>query len=109
MPWSGTVAPYGFGEGPDSWLPMPDDWAELTVQAQDADPESTLNLYRRALRLRHELPGLRGHDLTWVPAPAGCLAYRRGDLSVWLNAGDAPDLIRTVRSAGYALDAEGTA
>ena len=26
-----------------------------------------------------------------------------------INVGDAPDLIRTVRSAGYALDAEGTA
>jgi len=90
LPWSGTAAPYGFGEGPESWLPMPDDWAELTVQAQDADPESTLNLYRRALRLRHELAGLQGRDLTWLPAPAGCLAYRRGDLSVWLNAGDDP-------------------
>ncbi len=26
-----------------------------------------------------------------------------------INIGDQPDLIRTVRSAGYALDAEGTA
>jgi two-component system phosphate regulon response regulator PhoB len=26
-----------------------------------------------------------------------------------INVGNAPDLIRTVRSAGYALDAEGTA
>jgi alpha-glucosidase len=89
LPWSGTTPPYGFTEGLHTWLPMPDDWAGWTVQAQDADPDSTLHLYRETLRLRRELADLRGDDLEWLPAPEGCLAYRRGGLSVWLNAGDA--------------------
>jgi alpha-glucosidase len=87
LPWSGRTAPYGFTTAPTSWLPMPDDWADLTVAAQDADPSSTLNVYRRTLELRHKLADLQGHDLDWVDAPTECLAYRRGDLEVWLNAG----------------------
>jgi len=93
LPWSGDSPPYGFGEGSEepaaTWLPMPEGWAGLTVEAEDADPGSTLNLYRRTLQLRRELPDLHGDDLTWLDAPDGCLAYRRGGLTVWLNAGDA--------------------
>ncbi len=89
LPWSGTTPPFGFTEGATTWLPMPAEWAAWTVQAQEADPASVLHMYRTALRLRRELPALQGTDLEWLAAPAGCLAYRRGDLSVWLNAGDA--------------------
>ena len=31
------------------WIPQPDDWATLTVEAQQADPDSTLAFYREAL------------------------------------------------------------
>jgi alpha-glucosidase len=89
LPWSGDAPPYGFTEGDGTWLPMPAGWAGLTVQAQDGDPGSTLNLYRRALRLRHELAELAGDAFAWADAPAGCLGYRRGALTVWLNASDA--------------------
>jgi alpha-glucosidase len=88
LPWSGTAPPYGFGSGPVTWLPMPSDWASMTVQSQQADPDSTLHLYRTTLRLRRTLAGLQGDDFTWLDAPAGVLAFRRGDLSVWLNAGE---------------------
>jgi alpha-glucosidase len=89
LPWSGNSPPYGFTSAAVSWLPMPADWAGCTVAAQLADPASTLHLYQQTLRLRRELTDLRGDDLEWLPAPEGCLAYRRGGLSVWLNAGDA--------------------
>jgi alpha-glucosidase len=88
LPWSGTSPPFGFTEGTKTWLPMPEYWAGSTVQAQENDPSSTLHLYRATLRLRRELSGLHGTELEWLAAPAGCLAYRRGDISVWLNAGD---------------------
>ena len=65
--------------------------AAFTVEAELADPDSTLWLYRRALRLRRELTELHGSSFDWLEAPAGCLAYRRGpNLVVTLNAGDAP-------------------
>ncbi|HVU92847.1 MAG TPA: glycoside hydrolase family 13 protein, partial [Jatrophihabitans sp.] len=100
LPWSGDAPPYGFTEGDATWLPMPDGWAGLTVQAQDGDPDSTLNLYRRALRLRREFAG---EPFAWADAPAGCLAYGRGPVTVWLNASDAA----VPRPAGDVLLASG--
>jgi alpha-glucosidase len=92
IPWSGVAPPYGFSTGTETWLPMPDGWQDSTVEAERADPASTLNFFRELLRLRRELPDLHDADVqvSFVDAPAGCLGYRRGNLSVWLNAGEAP-------------------
>ncbi len=91
LPWAGSEPPFGFGSSPQTWLPMPAEWQAFTVEAELADPDSTLRLYQRALRLRRELTELHGSSFDWVQAPAGCLAYRRGpNLVVYLNAGDAP-------------------
>ena len=43
--------------GVTPWLPQPKEWASLTAEAQAADPDSTLSMYRNALRLRREVPG----------------------------------------------------
>ncbi|HEX5401638.1 MAG TPA: glycoside hydrolase family 13 protein [Pseudonocardiaceae bacterium] len=80
VPWSGSVSPFGFsppGSAP-TWLPQPPDWAQLTVDAQLADPSSMLGLYRGALELRHELSELGDGPLNWLPAPVGVLAFDRG-------------------------------
>lgn len=87
LPWSGDAPPFGFSSTADTWLPMPAQWAGSTVEAQLADPGSTLQLYRAALDLRRSTPDLHGGDLTWLAAPADCVAYRRGGLTVLLNAG----------------------
>ncbi|MDX6761748.1 MULTISPECIES: glycoside hydrolase family 13 protein [Streptomyces] len=85
IPWSGTEAPYGFGTG-GSWLPQPDSWAELSVEAQTGDPSSTLELYRTALRLRREHPDLgAGESVDWQEAPEGVLVLRRGDFLCTAN------------------------
>ncbi|NDZ81336.1 DUF3459 domain-containing protein [Streptomyces sp. SID10853] len=61
LPWAGTRTPYGFSTArdPQLWFPQPADWAPYTVSSQEADPRSTLALYRAALRLRraHPSPG----------------------------------------------------
>ena len=78
LPWSGDAAPYGFG--PDvaqPWLPQPLDWAGLTAAAQADDPDSTLSLYRAALRLRRELPALGDGTLQWLQTPDGVLGFTR--------------------------------
>jgi alpha-glucosidase len=80
IPWSGKEPPYGFGPtaGGPSWLPQPASWAELSVEAQTGDPESTLELYRAAIALRREHPALgAGSEVTWLDAPDGVLAFRR--------------------------------
>ncbi|MGY1712460.1 glycoside hydrolase family 13 protein [Geodermatophilus sp. SYSU D00758] len=79
IPWSGAAPPFGFSaDGVEPWLPQPAGWSELTVEAQEADPVSTLRLHRTALRLRRELPDLAGEDLTWLEAGEEVLAFRRG-------------------------------
>ena len=87
MPWGGEKPPYDFTTGPTTWLPMPEGWAELTVESQLEDSDSTLSLYRRALELRRDHPAVSGESLEWFSAPAGCLAFRRpGGLLCALNA-----------------------
>ena len=75
LPWSGGTPPFGFSAAESTWLPMPPAWAPLTVEAQAADPESMLSLYRTALRLRREHPALGRGTLSWVEdAPTDILA-----------------------------------
>ncbi|MFJ9768666.1 glycoside hydrolase family 13 protein [Streptomyces erythrochromogenes] len=112
IPWSGTEAPYGFGTG-GSWLPQPDSWAELSVEAQTGDPSSTLELYRTALRLRREHPDLgAGESVDWQEAPEGVLVFRRGDFLCAANTtGEAvriPVTGEVLLSSGPGAVAEGT-
>jgi alpha-glucosidase len=87
LPWSGSQPPFGFSSAPTSWLPMPSEWATLTVAAQADDPDSTLRLYRQALALRHSDVDLQAGVFAWLEAPADCVSFRRGRLVVLLNAG----------------------
>jgi alpha-glucosidase len=66
---------------------MPEGWGPLTVAAQTGDAGSMLSLYRSALALRRSSPVFAGDGLQWLPAPDGCLAFRRpGGLVCLLNA-----------------------
>ncbi|MEU6412026.1 glycoside hydrolase family 13 protein [Microbispora sp. NPDC046933] len=80
LPWT-QDKPFGFAPpGAESaWLPIPESWGRLSVEAQRDDPESMLTLYRRALRLRRELPGLGDGPLVWLDSPEGSLAFSRGE------------------------------
>jgi alpha-glucosidase len=102
LPWSGSQPPYGFSSGTTTWLPMPPDWAPLTVTTQQTDPSSTLSLYRAAIGLRRST-GMERADFSWLPGAAECLCFRRGEVMVLLNAGRAP----VERPAGELLLASG--
>jgi alpha-glucosidase len=79
LPWSGTEPPFGFSPpGVNPWLPQPKEWASLTAEAEAADPDSTLSLYRNALRLRREVAGFVGDDFAWRSAPEGVVDFQRG-------------------------------
>jgi alpha-glucosidase len=95
MPWSGDEPPFGFSDNPDTWLPIPPEWAQLTVAKQLSDPDSTLTFFRTALQLRRERAELDGSTLEWLKAPANVLIFRvvDGGLVCILNAGaDAVEL-----------------
>lgn len=92
LPWGGAQRPFGFSPPGSArpWLTQPADWAPMSVEAQDADPQSTLNLYRRSLRIRREEADLASAPLTWVDRGAEVLAFRRGAIESITNLGDQP-------------------
>ncbi|MFD4179889.1 glycoside hydrolase family 13 protein [Rhodococcus sp. NPDC058514] len=91
VPWEGSAPPFGFSSAESSWLPMPPEWADRTVEAQIEDVTSMLSLYRSALELRAQRPEFSGNEIDWYGSPSGCLAFRRrGGLVCALNATDAP-------------------
>jgi alpha-glucosidase len=80
LPWHGDEPPYGFSpEGVRTWLPQPVGWGPLTVEAEAADPDSTLSLHRAALRIRRADPALAGLDFAWLPSADGVLTFSRGE------------------------------
>jgi alpha-glucosidase len=90
LPWSGSEPPYGFG-GAGTWLPQPAGWGGLTAQAQAADPDSMLSLYRTALRVRRTEAGLGDGPLRWLDAADGVLAFaREGGFGCVLNISPHP-------------------
>jgi len=62
IPWTDHGPGLGFSGAPPH-LPQPAWFAEHAVSTQEADPSSTLALYRRAISLRRKL---RGDSFTWV-------------------------------------------
>jgi len=92
IPWSGDTPPFGFSTCADTWLPMPQEWAALTVKKQRADPDSTLSFFRRALELRRARSEFDGGEIEWLDASRGRLIFRRrgGGLVCALNAGRRP-------------------
>lgn len=90
IPWTVDGPSHGFGPG-GSWLPQPAGWGDLSVEAQTGDPDSTLEMYRSAIALRRDLPGLgAGDHVTWLDAPDGVLAFaREGFVCTANTTGDA--------------------
>jgi alpha-glucosidase len=78
MQWDAS-AHGGFTSG-EPWLP-PVDPQERNVEAQRGDPSSLLSFYRALIALRPKL----GREFELLDAPAGVLAYRRGEHLVTFN------------------------
>lgn len=72
MPWEAEYPAHGFSPEGSSWLPQPEQWKSLCVDAQEADPTSSLAFFRKMYRLRSEL-GLGTSKL--ADAEDGCLHY----------------------------------
>jgi alpha-glucosidase len=80
LPWSGDAPPFGFSPEDATaspWLPQPEAWKRFTAAAQRRDPESVLELYRAALRIRRRHPALGDGTLRWLDTPPDMLAVAR--------------------------------
>ena len=96
VPWRRAPAgAFGFSARPDAvpWLPVPDGWGALSVEAAEADPASTLHLCRAALALRrrlHESGVLGADDAVAWEVGGGRLLARRGRFALVMAMGDEP-------------------
>jgi len=78
LPWRQDAAQAGFS-GVEPWLPVDPRHVDLAVDAQEADPSSSLHLSRRLIALRRSHPVLRTGSMTMVTAKDGLLVFRRGE------------------------------
>jgi alpha-glucosidase len=88
LPWTTGGGSHGFGSD-GTWLPQPERWGSMSVEAQDRAPWSTLALYRKAVRLRSRY--LRGSDaFEWIETETETVAFHRGEITVIVNFGPDP-------------------
>ena len=75
MPWT-VGAQAGFSTV-EPWLPVDPRHPAMSVEAQQADPKSTLNQARRLLSLRRDHPALRIGEMEILDGRGELLAFRR--------------------------------
>lgn len=90
IPWEAEAPAFGFNTTGEAWLPQPQRWTTLARDAQRADPQSTLNLYRQLLSLRKQRD-LGSGALEWVQDYGpGVLAFRSAGTLVIANISGSP-------------------
>lgn len=83
MPWTAEPGTFGFTQASTAWLPQPELFGQLSIQAQEPDPWSALGVVRRAVSGRKDL--FAGDHLTWLDAGSDVVAFRRGRSICVLN------------------------
>ncbi|WP_170596323.1 alpha-glucosidase [Ruegeria arenilitoris] len=78
MVWAAQDEQSGFTTGAP-WLPVSTMQAERAVDRMDADPQSVLNHYRRAIALRHEYPALMSGTQSDMRETGPILSFLRED------------------------------
>jgi glycosidase len=63
LPWEAEGKNFGLGSGAKPHLPQADWFQRYSIEAEDTDPEGTLNMYRQALHLRKQLQTTEELDL----------------------------------------------
>ncbi len=90
IPWDADAHALGFGPAGEPWLPQPPAYAEYAVREQVGDDASTLELHRRALRLRSE-HAIDDEEATFLDLGRDVVAFRRGSgLVCAVNMGTQP-------------------
>ena len=74
LPWSAAGESFGFGPG-GAHLPQPGWYSLYSVELQEADPESTLHMYRVALELRKKLQ--TAEELEWLELGENVVGFVR--------------------------------
>jgi alpha-glucosidase len=90
IPWEAAAPAYGFSPSGASWLPQPAEWAALARDAEEAEQNSTLRMYRDAIAFRRRF-GLASGAIEWLDQfGEDAIALRNGAVTIITNAGAAP-------------------
>jgi alpha-glucosidase len=109
MPW--TEGPQmGFTAG-EPWLPLAAEHRGLSVEAQQADPDSTLNFAKAVIGLRRAEPALRLGGIEFLETDAPLIAFIRrhadaagsASIACVFNLSDAPQVLASPALAGAEL------
>lgn len=89
IPWLENQPALGFSSSGQTWLPQPESFAGHSRDVQEKDYDSTLNLYKAALKIRKNRNLGTGH-FKWIDllqSDKEVLAFTNGDLLVAHNFG----------------------
>jgi alpha-glucosidase len=85
IPWEAAQPSYGFGDSGLSWLPQPEVYRVFSRDLQEGVEGSTLELYKKLLRLRKELQ-LGTGTFAWIEGtPENVLGFTNNGVSVFIN------------------------
>jgi alpha-glucosidase len=105
MPWAPGPA-LGFTTG-TPWLPAAAEHADLTVEAQNEDPDSTLAFAREMIEFRKDSPAMTLGDLSFLDARDPVLAFvrREGDdaIACLFNLSAEPQFVEAPELTGATL------
>lgn len=106
MPWQANAPHAGFTNGMP-WLPIKHAHLDLAVDAQNADPESTLNYFRKFIAWRKAQPALLTGSIEFFKTDEPVLAFRRSagnkDVVCVFNL-SAEERVATVSKVGVELE-----
>jgi alpha-glucosidase len=90
IPWEADAPSCGFGPGPLTWLPQPEDWGRYALDRQVGVRGSTYELYRTALEQR-AARALGAGSLAWLDGyDDDVVAFVNGRTLVVANLGEMP-------------------
>ncbi len=111
IPWEADSPAFGFSETGKSWLPQPENYRSYSRDQQEGVAGSTLELYKRLLKVRKEL-SLGDGSVEWDEdlCTDSTLAYKNGSVLVVANFG--PDSLtlpagEVLATTQHDLSAEG--
>ncbi|WP_346291929.1 alpha-glucosidase family protein [Sphaerothrix gracilis] len=77
MPWYEEMPNAGFTDAEKPWLPIPKRHFSLAVDAQNSNPHSLLNTWRRLLHWRKQQPALIAGDFTLLETEEPLFGFER--------------------------------
>jgi alpha-glucosidase len=94
IPWkSSPKGAFGFSNNDaltpeEAWLPASAWWGQFSAESQENDSNSTLNIYRKALAIRKQEPGLGDGAMQWISSRKDVVAFSRpGNFACYINFG----------------------